>query len=915
MAKLISGKVKSSKLTDTFIKLEEVEPSLGIPTDSNSIVVSDIAGNREFYGLDTGFALDTITNKVSVDLSNINIQDLANVKDSDGSGNVIDGGKFLIYSIAQGGFVPTATGASLDSSDAVTLNGFGGLYYLDARNHNFNQTVFDSNFAVRAAQDSVTFSTNNFTVNNRIELYTVTIQDSVQLNGPLTATGRIYAQNATVQALTLDAESDALVGNNLTVEGIITGNGSGLTNVTADSAVFADLAEDLESAAFNSLFSDKSTTDLTEGTNLYYTEARADSAIAAYLGGNNINLNDNVKLTFGNDSDLKIQWNGSTGLVEANSITVRNTAGNNVISIDSNSSSFLYNGNEKLAIVDSGIAVTGNISATNMSLTGNLTITGTTTTVNSTTLSVADPIIHLGVGNESSDVVDIGFFGHYSPDAGVTREHTGFFRDANNGQYYLFAKYQATELDSDPPSNVVDRTDSTFGLSILNLKEIVGDSATFSGKIKYSNMYSTEGDLPSATEYHGMFAHVHATGKGYFAHAGNWVKLLDETSSTTDNLSEGSTNQYFTTARARASLGVENTTGFGNLAYDSTTGAYTLTRVDSADILTVYSAGNNVTISPTGVITASGAPQADNAALLDSISSESFLRSDVDDVVDSGVQITFRGSAKLAFGDSTGPAYFTYQDATNRVRWVGGLIDNMNADMVDSIQGSSILRSDVTDNKTAGALIFNDNIQLILGTDSDLIMYHNGAAAVIRNNTGDYHIQSEGFLVKNSTGTETMIDAEPNSYVRLYYDNGTKVTTQSTGAKVTGTLEVTNGLRHTSGSNTLEIQPTGVTITSDTQTVVDTYSAGTGVPAAIRYDVKITDTSTTPDETQFSTVMVAFNGESDVGFTEFGVVHTGDSDMGFITADVVGSGDVRLLFERRSGRGTMEVKPARTIIK
>ena len=42
MAKLISGKVKSSKLTDTFIKLEEVEPSLGIPTDSNSIAVSDI---------------------------------------------------------------------------------------------------------------------------------------------------------------------------------------------------------------------------------------------------------------------------------------------------------------------------------------------------------------------------------------------------------------------------------------------------------------------------------------------------------------------------------------------------------------------------------------------------------------------------------------------------------------------------------------------------------------------------------------------------------------------------------------------------------------------------------------------------------------------------------------------------------
>ena len=123
MAKLISGKVKSSKLTDTFIKLEEVEPSLGIPTDSNSIAVSDIDGNREFYSFDSGFSYNESTKKAKVDLSVFNIEELGNVKDSDGSGNVIDGGKFLIYSIAQGGFVPTATGASLDSSDAVTFNG------------------------------------------------------------------------------------------------------------------------------------------------------------------------------------------------------------------------------------------------------------------------------------------------------------------------------------------------------------------------------------------------------------------------------------------------------------------------------------------------------------------------------------------------------------------------------------------------------------------------------------------------------------------------------------------------------------------------------------------------------------------------------------------------------------------------
>jgi len=50
---------------------------------------------------------------------------------------------------------------------------------------------------------------------------------------------------------------------------------------------------------------------------------------------------------------------------------------------------------------------------------------------------------------------------------------------------------------------------------------------TTTGKILYSNMYSAEADLPNATTYHGMFAHVHGTGAGYFAHGGNWIKLAN----------------------------------------------------------------------------------------------------------------------------------------------------------------------------------------------------------------------------------------------------------------------------------------------------------------------------------------------------------------------------------------------------
>tara|TARA_B100000497_G_scaffold11633_1_gene13229 strand:- start:561 stop:3308 length:2748 start_codon:yes stop_codon:yes gene_type:complete len=914
MANLISKKVKSSKLPDTFFRLEDVEPSLGLPNDSNSIIVSVTNGDRTFYKLDSGFNFynDSGARRIGIDLNQFGIADLNNVDDSDGLGNTIDGGKLLVFSAARNAFVPSVGGVSLDSNDAVTLNGEGPLYYLDARNHNHNQIVFDSNFGVRASSDSVTFNTNQFNVNNNISLNSVVIGDSLTVATLIRTSGNVIANGGFVGTSVGIDGYGSFTGN--VIASTFTGDGSGLTNLTADSAVFADLATDLESAGFNTLFSDKTTTELTEGSNLYYTESRADSNITRFATVNDLQFSDNRKVTFGNDSDLKIFHNGSSNVYQGSSHVFRNTHGNDVITVDSDHAVLKYNGSSKLTVVDSGVEVTGNISATNMSLTGNLTITGTTTTVNTTTLQVSDPLIQFAVGNEASDIVDIGFFGHYSPDAGSTREHTGFFRDANNGQYYLFGKYQSTALDSVVPATTVDRTDATFGLAGLNIQELTADSATISGPIKFSNVYSTEGALPSAATYHGMFAHVHATGKGYFAHGGQWHKLLDETSSTTDNLPEGSTNFYHSDARARSSVTASNTTGFGGLSYDSSTGIFFLTRVDSDDVLSVYSAGNNITISPTGVIQASGAPQADNAALLDSLDALQFLRSDVDDVVDSGVQLTFKGSAKLAFGDSTGPAHFQYKSATGRVRWTGGLVDNFNADMVDSVQASQLLRSDVTSRKTAGQLIMNDNAQLILGTDSDLLMYHNGGAAVFRNNTGDFHLQTGGFLVKNVTGTETMIDAEPNSFVKLYYDNAPKLTTQTNGVKVTGTLEVTDKVKFVNGANTTEVSPTGVSITSNALAVVDTFTAGTGNASTVKYDVRIHDASTTPDETQISTVLVAFNGESDVGFTEFGVVHTGDSDMGFLTADVIGSGQIRLLFERRNGRGTLEVKTNKTII-
>jgi len=54
-----------------------------------------------------------------------------------------------------------------------------------------------------------------------------------------------------------------------------------------------------------------------------------------------------------------------------------------------------------------------------------------------------------------------------------------------------------------------------------------GDLDMGGNKVLFGNVYSTEGDLPNASTYHGMFAHVHNTGKAYFAHGGNWIQLVN----------------------------------------------------------------------------------------------------------------------------------------------------------------------------------------------------------------------------------------------------------------------------------------------------------------------------------------------------------------------------------------------------
>ena len=120
-----------------------------------------------------------------------------------------------------------------------------------------------------------------------------------------------------------------------------------------------------------------------------------------------------------------------------------------------------------------------------------------------------------------------------------------------------------------------------------------GDLDMGGNKVLFGNLYSDEGDLPAAGTYHGMFAHVHGTGKGYFAHAGGWIKLLDESSSTTANLSEN-TNLYYTDTRVKTKLDAETVVSASSqVDHDATTNFVTNEHIDHSGV--TITAGTGLT--------------------------------------------------------------------------------------------------------------------------------------------------------------------------------------------------------------------------------------------------------------------------------------------------------------------------------
>ena len=133
----------------------------------------------------------------------------------------------------------------------------------------------------------------------------------------------------------------------------------------------------------------------------------------------------------------------------------------------------------------------------------------------------------------------------------------------------------------DDPNFATTTTNSIANKLPLAGGTMSGDIDGNGNKVLFANVYSGLSDLPSASTYHGMFAHVHATGKGYFAHAGAWIEMANQSDLTTTNTNV--TN--LTSDLATTNTNVTNLTNNKlNLSGGTMTGTLTLSGAPSSNL-------------------------------------------------------------------------------------------------------------------------------------------------------------------------------------------------------------------------------------------------------------------------------------------------------------------------------------------
>lgn len=236
--------------------------------------------------------------------------------------------------------------------------------------------------------------------------------------------------------------------------------------------------------------SNHNTGDLTEGSNLYYTNARADARIAA-ASTTDLSEGSNLYYTTGRaDSDAKnavsVTDNGGDGSLTYAPATgvityVGPSAGETRAHFAGGTGVTITNGSIAIG-QDVGTAATPTFAAGTfngtVTVAGDLNVSGTQTSNSYVDLRVSEPIIKVADSN-NGDIFDLGLVGRYSDDGGTTLRRAGFVRDATTGEFHVFSNLIQDGLDSSDPDKTINLDDASIEYPIWNFGGLRGQYLGF----------------------------------------------------------------------------------------------------------------------------------------------------------------------------------------------------------------------------------------------------------------------------------------------------------------------------------------------------------------------------------------------------------------------------------------------------
>jgi hypothetical protein len=304
-----------------------------------------------------------------------------------------------------------------------------------------------------------------FNLSGGTDLLTMDTGGKINVTNPTEATTKTNAAVTIVGGLGVDKN---IRGQDIIAQG----------NVTATGTLFGTLSAASLSA--------RSTSDLSEGTNLYYTDARVDSYVNASILTTDVSEGTNLYYTTAradsaaknaisvNDGggDGSLSYSASTGIISyqgpsAAEVRAHFTGGTGV-TITSGSIAIGQDVSTGASVTFDTLAVSNNAT-----ISGDLTVGGDYILNETTDLRVTNALIKLADSN-NQDAVDIGVVGRYKDSAGGPIRRSGFFRDATDGEWYTFVNLIQDNLDSSPASQIINRSDPSFELGTWNFGALKG---------------------------------------------------------------------------------------------------------------------------------------------------------------------------------------------------------------------------------------------------------------------------------------------------------------------------------------------------------------------------------------------------------------------------------------------------------